>query len=207
MLPVLFVGNLSGNYQRNVFGQRLQLNCDRYLPVSETQIPTGELAAVQQSPFDFTAAGGRALGEAIPLIDGGGRPGVDHCFVVNTTDGDPPALFNGTAAVSSASLGLGLDWAPEGFSPAPIVRLAGTLMDDVSGRLLVIRTSQPGVQVYTANWLSTEAHDAPHTQYNAVCLETQHFPDSPNQPHFPSTALRPGAEYRHRAVFSFKTVS
>jgi aldose 1-epimerase len=185
-----------------VYDHRLELSCDRYLPVDATQIPTGQLAPVEGTPYDLRAhpdhRHGRRLGDVIPLIDGGGRPGVDHCFVVN-------------GAVEDAA----------GAGDEPVLRLVALLTDDASGRQLVCEASQPGVQVYTANWLAEPSSvaadgglhpssvgepDHPHTQHNGVCLETQHFPDAVNQPQFPSAILRPGEVYRHVAVFTFGTV-
>ena len=189
-----------------MFQQKLRLSCSRYLPVDKTQIPTGELNAVENTFFDFTShAGsadrnGRFLGEVIPHVDGGGRPGIDHCFVVSEEPAPAPAPAPETAGVACQA------WVPTSFSSAPSLRHVATLTDEASGRQLVLHASQPGVQVYTANWLSLDAEDAPHTQHNAICLETQDFPDAPNQPQFPDTILRPGKEYRHRAVFSFKTI-
>ena len=184
-----------------MYDHRLELSCDRYLPVDATQIPTGLLAPVEGTPFDLRAHPdyrlGRRLGDVIPLVDGGGRPGLDHCFVVNGAVED--------AAAAGAE---------------PVLRLVALLTDEVSGRQLVCEASQPGVQVYSANWLaepisvaadspspsSVGDPDHPHTQHNAVCLETQHFPDAVNQPQFPSAVLRPGETYHHVAVFTFGTV-
>jgi len=179
--------NLTGNHARNVWDQKLILNCSRFLPVTTSQIPTGELAPVDGTPFDFTnrkSVLGKKLGEAIPLIDGGGRPGVDHCFVVD----------GAVEEYSATSL------------HASPLRLVGSLTDEASGRQLTVRSTCPGVQVYTANWLSTEPADQPYTQYNGVCLETQHFPDAINQPAFPSCLLQPGKEYHQKTVFSFATI-
>jgi aldose 1-epimerase len=90
----------------------------------------------------------------------------------------------------------------------PIVRHAVTLTDEESGRQLIVHTSQPGVQIYTANWLQNESHNiSPIVQHNGICLETEHFPDSINQKHFPSTLLRPDEIYRHRTIYSFQVVN
>jgi aldose 1-epimerase len=189
VLPLLV--NLSGNCRRNILDHKLQLSCSRYLPPTSELLPTGEILSVQNSNFDFLSSvcNGKVLGDAVPLIDGGGRPGLDHCFVV-----DGYADAGGGRAGAEHTL-----------------HHVATLTDEVSGRQVVCHSSMPAVQVYTANWLPSEG-DAegqgqhPHVQHNAVCLETQHFPDSPNQPSFPSTVLRPGEKYRHRSVFSFQTV-
>lgn len=179
--------NLSGNCSRNILQQKLLLNCDRYLPVSASQIPTGELASVEGTPFDFTknaTSYGKILGDAIPVIDGGGRPGVDHCFVIN----------GAVESYSASSL------------HASPLRLVGYLTDEVSGRQLTVKSTCPGAQIYTANWLSTDPIDHPYTQYNGVCLETQHFPDSINQPAFPSCLLRPENQYHQKTVLTFSII-
>ena len=179
--------NLSGNCVRTIHDQRLELLCDCYLPVDDTQIPIGDLATVEGTMFDLRTDSenryGKRLGDVIPLIDGGGQPGLDHCFVINgAMDDDPP-------------------------SDEPIVRLAALLTDEDSGRQLICEASQPGVQIYSANWLSLEtAIDHPHIQHNAICLETQHFPDAINQPQFPSAILRPGEKYKHLTTFTFTTI-
>lgn len=82
-----------------------------------------------------------------------------------------------------------------------------TLSDPVSGRVMTVHGTQPGIQVYTANFLSLDPADAPFIQHNGMCLETEHFPDSPNNPHFPNTILRATDEpYFHQAVHSFRTL-
>lgn len=145
---------------------------------------------MQNSNFDFLSSegNGRVLGDAVPLIDGGGQPGLDHCFVVD--------------CYADGGGGRG--------GKEPTMQHVATLTDEVSGRQVVCHSSMPAVQVYTANWLPSEGEansQHPHVQHNAICLETQHFPDSPNQPSFPSTVLRPGEQYRHKSVFSFRTIA
>ena len=192
--------NLSGNCSRKIYDHRLELSCDRYLPVDDTQIPLGELAPVEGTAFDLRTdpdnTYGKLLRDVILNIDGGGRPGLDHCFVV---DG---ALEDGQT-MSGAE---------------PMLRLVALLTDETSGRQLICEASQPGVQVYSANWLSEPNNDStyssssigetdhPHTQHNGICLETQHFPDSVNQPQFPSAILRPGETYRHKTIMTFECV-
>lgn len=166
------VGNLSGECRTSILDHRLQLNCERYLSVGATQIPTGELRAVAGTAFDLRAA--RLLGEVVPLVDGGGQPGLDHCFEV-----------------------------VQGPSCSTALPLVAILTHEASGRQLLVHGSQPGVQVYTANFLCGAP---PETQHNAVCLETQHFPDAINQPAFASVLLRPGERYAQRTVFSFRAV-
>lgn len=161
----------------------MQLSCHHYLPSTDSLVPTGEVKAVKGTCFDFLGKGnsntGQMLGDVIPLIDGGGKPGLDHCFVVDGFD----------------------DLVSE-----PVLKHVATLTDAISGRQLICSSSMPGVQIYTGNWLSENPCDHPHIQYGAVCLETQHFPDSPNQSQFPSTVLRPGKEYKHKTIYSFHTI-
>ena len=183
--PSNFVVNLSGNCRRKILDHKVHLNCGHYLPATGELLPTGEVRSVKDSPFDFEndISYGRRLGDVIPLIDGGGRPGIDHCFVVN-------------GYVEEAK-GEGVD---------RVLRHVATVTDEESGRQLVCKATLPGVQVYTANWLPDDSAQHPHIQHNAICLETQHFPDSPNQSAFPSTVLRPGDKYSHKAVFSFNII-
>jgi aldose 1-epimerase len=134
------------------------------------------MAACAGTPFDFTSSvdNGTLLGERIPLIDGGGSPGIDHTFIVDEKE--------------SAS---GL-------------RHIATLTDPYSGRQLILHGTQPGVQVYTSNFLSQDPEAFPFIQHNAICLETQHFPNSINEPSFPDCVLRPGEIYHHEGLFSFR---
>ena len=178
--------NLSGDCKRSVLFHKLFSPCSRYTPVDETQIPLGTLDSVTNTPFDFTIEGGVELGKVIPLIDGGGKPGIDHNFVV-----DGPTR---TETLSFDQCG--------GKGRIYNLRHVATLYDELSGRQMVLHATQPGVQFYSANWLDGEPHSI-HKQHNALCLETQHYPDSINQPHFPSCVLRPGERYDHVAIFSF----
>ena len=178
--------NLSGNCSRKILDHKLHLSCSHYLPVTDELIPTGEIRSVKNTPFDFLcdASNGTVLGDVLGQIDGGGQPGLDHCLVV---DG-----FVEAAQEADRTLRL---------------RHVATLTDETSGRQLICRATLPAVQVYTANWLPADATQEPHVQHNAICLETQHYPDSPNQPTFPSTVLRPGEEYSHKVVFSFRSIA
>jgi aldose 1-epimerase len=174
--------NLSGNGKRKVTdGQMLQLSCSQYLAVDETQIPTGELVDVTNTPFDFTQ--GKAIAEGAAGISGGGRPGIDHCFVVNgALNEEGNYLADGT------------------------MRHVGTVYDPISGREMTVHTTFPGVQVYTANFLPESVEHHPFIQHNAICLETQHFPDSINHGHFPSVVLREGEVYAQQAVYTFRVI-
>lgn len=166
--------NLKDAGKTPILGHEVRLNADRYTPIDETLIPTGELAPVAGTPFDFTTA--RAIGERIDAEDTqiAYGMGYDHNFVLNR-EGD------------------GLELAAEVYEPT-------------TGRVLQVHTTEPGVQFYTGNFLdgSFVAPDGtPYARRTGFCLETQHFPDSPNKPDFPSTRLDPGQVYRSSTTFAF----
>jgi aldose 1-epimerase len=154
----------------------VRLNADRFTPVDATLIPTGELRSVKGTPMDFTQP--VAIGARINEADEQlqyGR-GYDHNWVLNNSGGS--------------------------------LALAATVYELTTGRVLEVYTTQPGVQFYTGNFLDgtvTGKKGRPYPQRAGFCLETQHFPDSPNQPNFPSTVLRPGEQYNQTTVFKFST--
>jgi aldose 1-epimerase len=166
--------NLAGHGSGDILSHQLMLNADRYTPVDDTLIPTGEIAAVGGTPFDFrkpTAIGAR-INNDHPQLKAG--KGYDHNWVLNR---------KGTGT-----------------------QLAARVVEPKSGRTLEIATTEPGIQFYAGNFLDgtlTGKGGAVYKHRTGFCLETQHYPDSPNKPDFPSTTLRPGREYRTRTVFTF----
>ena len=172
--------NLHGDGKGNILDHVLTLDASAYTPVDSTLIPTGQIAAVAGTPFDFrspTAIGARIEQPNKQLRFG---KGYDHNWVLDRPAG------GGTALVRAARL-----------------------VDSTSGRTLEISTSEPGIQFYSGNFLDgtiTGKHGVVYGHRAALCLETQHFPDSPNHPNFPSTILRPGETFRSRTVFVFGVV-
>jgi aldose 1-epimerase len=176
--------NLAGAGNGDVLAHELTLHASRYTPVDATLIPTGDLAPVEGTPMDFrepARIGARIADPFAQLRHAGGwrkLGGYDHNWVLDRRDGE---LFH-----------------------------AARVHEPTTGRVLDVHTTEPGVQFYSGNFLDgtvTGKGGRTYAHRGGLCLETQHFPDSPNQPRFPSVILRPGETRRSRTVFGFSTQS
>jgi aldose 1-epimerase len=163
----------NGSAIEPVLDHLLQLHADRYTPFDGTRIPTGQIAPVEGTPLDFRKP--TRIGARIDQDEAQMTlgKGYDHNSVVNRR-------------------GAGLVDAARAYDPK-------------SGRVMDVRTTEPGIQLYTGNWLGNEAGKSGRTypRRSGFCLETQHYPDSPNRPEFPTTVVRPGTPYRSQTVFAF----
>jgi aldose 1-epimerase len=165
--------NLSGDTKTDILGHQVSLAASRFVPVDKTLIPTGKLQDVKGTPFDFTTP--HVVGDRIN--DGHEQiqfgGGYDHCWVLDSADISTPIA---------------------------------TVYDSASGRFMEVFTTEPGIQFYTGNFLDGSLTGKFNTVYKkryGLCLETEHFPDSPNQPQFPSTVLNPGETYTTQTIYKF----
>jgi aldose 1-epimerase len=166
--------NLAGEGQGNVLRHVVMIDADRFTPVDATLIPAGDLKSVEGTPFDFRKP--TAIGARISNKNQQLQfgKGYDHNFALNG---------NGSG-----------------------LKLAARVADPSSGRVMEVLTTEPGLQFYTGNFLDGTVRGKGGNAYGprlAFCMETQHFPDSPNHPAFPSTVLKPGQRYQSTTVYRF----
>ena len=166
--------NLSGDFSNSILDQEVEINADTYIPVNQTLIPTGELATVEGTPFDFRTM--KTIGKDIEVANDQLKKGLgfDHCWVLNDQN-------------------TGMRYAAKAYDP-------------ISGRVLEVTTDEPGIQFYSGNFLDgtlPSKNGGTYAHRSGFCLETQHYPDSPNQKDFPSTILEPRKVYNSKTSFKF----
>jgi len=168
--------NLAGDGNGDVLGHEVTIYANEYTPVNKQLIPTGKIEPVTDTPFDFRNK--VVLGTRVNADNEQIKfgTGIDHNFVLRRK--------------------------------APGLVLAARVSEPTTRRVMEVRTTEPGLQFYTGNFLDDKLPakaGKPYGKHSGFCLETQHYPDSPNQPEFPSTTLRPGEEYKSQTVYTFST--
>ena len=170
--------NLTADFNQDILGHELVINADSFLPIDNTLIPTGEFRDVTGTPFDFKTS--KAIGIHIDNenIQLKNGLGYDHCWVLNDQNTG--------------------------------VRFVASAYEPVSGRLLEVFSDEPGIQFYSGNFLDgtlPSKNNGVYQHRTGFCLETQHYPDSPNQKNFPSVRINPGEKYNSKTVFRLSAAS
>lgn len=167
--------NLTGGAKRDILAHEVTINADRFVPVDKTLIPTGQLQPVAGTPFDFT------------------KSAVVGSRINDSTD-------------TQIKYGGGYDHAWAFSDTSNTLKPIATVYEPTSGRTMTVQTTEPAVQFYTGNFLDGSVTGKGGVVYNkrfGLCLETEHYPDSPNQPAFPTTVLRPGQTYKTTTIYTF----